>query len=50
MTVGELNPSGVTHSVFRKKPEIRSNVVHSTVKKKSKLETPPVEDEFEFDN
>lgn len=50
MTVGELNPSGVTHSVFRKKPEIRSNVVHSTVKKEPKLETPPDEDEFEFDN
>ncbi|KOP30356.1 hypothetical protein ADM98_16125 [Exiguobacterium sp. BMC-KP] len=50
MTLGELNPPGVTHTVIRKKPEIRRNVVHSTVKKKPKLETPPDEDEFEFDN
>lgn len=50
MMLGELNQSGVAHSVYRKKPEIRRNVVHSTIKKKPKLETPPDKNELEFDN
>ena len=45
MNLGQATPntSGPIHNVFRKKPDVKPNVIHRT------LETPSDEDELEFD-